>query len=214
MTPVVKNLLILNIFLSVVTFAGHYLLGFELVPMLGMHLPFAEDFLPVQIVTHMFMHSDETIFHILFNMLMLWMIGRPMEMALGAKRFLQLYFAAGFGACALHVGVSWWEYLQLVESGVSSDLELYMIRNQPMVGASGAIFGLLAAFALLFPETEFVLLFPPIPIRAKYLVPILIVGELFLGIASGGQSNVAHFAHLGGAVVGLAAVWLWRGRRV
>ncbi len=230
MTPVVKNILILNLLMSAITFAGHYLLGFELVPLLGMHLPIAEDFMPVQLISHMFMHSDETIFHLLFNMLMLWMIGRHLEMALGPKRFLGLYFAAGLGACALHVGISWWDYAQMEQSIVREFMSLYPdesmahakqiaweqladFRNQPMVGASGAIYGLLATFGLLFPEVEFMLLFPPIPIRAKFLVPGLIVIELLLGISSGGQSNVAHFAHLGGALVGLAAVWIWRGRR-
>lgn len=243
--------------MAVFTFVGRYMTDLPLVDWLGMHLPISEDFMPYQVVTHMFMHSDQTPFHLLFNMLMLWMIGSQLEMALGAKRFLGLYIAAGLGACALHVGISWWEYHQmevaaqaffasptqdgfelfLHKTHLSSTLRAVVVenfnwdhpdvmgavgkqvdellaqnRNIPMVGASGAIFGLLATFGLMFPETQFVLLFPPIPVRAKYMVPILIALELFYGISNAGASNVAHFAHLGGALVGMAAVWLWRGK--
>ncbi|RMF02873.1 MAG: rhomboid family intramembrane serine protease, partial [Bacteroidetes bacterium] len=140
--------------------------------MLALFTPGSSYFQPFQIVTHMFMHGNIT--HLFFNMFGIYMFGPPLEMYWGPKRFLTYYFVAGFGAMALHLLVM---YLQLKGHAVDP-----MSVNVPMLGASGALFGLLAGFAMKFPEQRILLLIPPIPIRAKYFVAIYAAIELYLGL--------------------------------
>ncbi|MDX1407062.1 MAG: rhomboid family intramembrane serine protease [Saprospiraceae bacterium] len=201
-TEVVKHLLIINV---IIYFGAQLLLGAGESRILSLYYPESDFFRPFQFVTHMFMHADLN--HLLFNMLTLFFLGPFVEMALGAKRFLTLYFVAGFGAMLLHLVV--WnlelgaldpaQFQYLMERGVDARV----------VGASGAIYGVLIAFAAMFPDVKLMLLIPPIPIKAKYLALGLIAFDLFSGI-SRMQTGVAHFAHLGGALFGFLLILYWR----
>lgn len=175
-------------------------------------------FQPYQIITHMFMHGG--IAHIFFNMFALLSFGAVLERVWGEKRFLLFYLITGFGAVVLHMGVQMLiiynatgyvdPSVQQLEAAGNVAIIEYLTRT---VGASGAIFGLLTAFAMLFPNTELMLLFIPFPVKAKYFVPIYIAIELYLGIARYGGDNIAHFAHLGGALFGFILVKIWNRNR-
>ena len=171
-------------------------------------------FQPYQVISHMFMHGG--FMHIFFNMYGLFMFGSILERVWGPQRFLLFYLITGFGAVVLHMGVQMWlvhsstgtfdpTIIQLNDAGQTA-IVTYVSRT---VGASGAIFGLLTAFALLFPNTELMLMFIPFPVKAKYFVPIYLAIELYLGVAQYGGDNVAHFAHLGGALFAFILVKLW-----
>lgn len=200
-TEVVKHLLIINV---IIYFGTQFLLPDS--RMLSLYYPASEHFQPYQIVSHMFMHGDFS--HLLFNMLTLFFLGPMVESVMGAKRFLTYYFVAGFGAMLIHILI--W-YIQF--SGLPSQ-EYELLMQHPdvrVLGASGAIYGVLVAFAMLFPNTRLMLLFPPIPIKAKYLVIALIAFDLAFGL-SGRQTGVAHFAHLGGALFGFLMLLYWKKR--
>lgn len=200
-TDVVKNLIIINV---IMFFGTNITLPDGGVALLALHYPASEHFMPIQIVSHMFMHGG--IAHLLFNMYALFLFGSALESYWGPKRFLKFYFICGFGAIALHMGVWHWELQQYSPQ----DFETLMQYPQyAVLGASGAVFGLLAGFGTVFPNTVLSLLFPPISLKAKYFVIIYAVIELFLGIG-GFQSGIAHFAHLGGALFGFLLVMYWR----
>ena len=185
--PVTRVILIINVVLFVLDmFTGHLVLNY-----LGLYSIHTQNFQPYQLVSHMFMHGGFG--HIFFNMFGLFMFGKVLESVLGSKRFFILYFLSGLGAALLQLAIY---YMQ------GSDAL--------MVGASGAVFGILIAFAMLFPNVELMLLFIPFPIKAKYLIPIYAVLELFLGVANFSGDNIAHFAHLGGAVVGFILIKIWK----
>jgi membrane associated rhomboid family serine protease len=141
-------------------------------------------FKPYQLVSHMFAHGG--FFHLFFNMFVLWMFGMMLERAWGPKRFFIFYFVCGLAAAAAQL----------------------LFTNSPAVGASGAIMGLFAAFAYLFPNTELIIFPFPVPVKAKYAVAVMAAIDLFSGINPGG-SNIAHFAHLGGLVMGFILVLIW-----
>ena len=184
-TDVVKHLIILNVLM----FLGTNIIFSDYVPWLYMHFN-SPYFQPFQLVTHMFMHANFQ--HLIFNMFGLYMFGSAVEHAMGPKKFLFYYFSCGFGSMVLHI-----VYLLLTTGfGV-------------FLGASGAIFGILAAYAMLFPDREVFLIFPPILIKALPLVLIYGAIELFLGF-SGVKDGVAHFAHLGGAIFGVLLILYWR----
>ena len=219
---VTKNLLILNVlfFLAKMVFAGQ---GIDLDQKLGMHYPSSPYFEPYQIITHFFMHGD--LFHLLFNMIGLVVIGSHLERVWGKKRYIIFYFITALGAVLLHEAVHGYEIYKLtgelfptIRYGTfgADEMDLYAMNSQlqihyliPTVGASGAIYGLLAAFALLFPNTEFMLLFPPIPIKAKWLALILAGIAIYSGYRNSGDS-IAHFAHLGGMIFGFILVQIWK----
>lgn len=166
---------------------------------LALFFPTSDYFQPYQIVTHMFMHSD--IGHLFFNMFAVFMFGPPLEEAWGPKRFLYYYLFTGFGAMALHMLV---QYIEMSSGGVSP----FMV-NVPVLGASGAVFGILIGFGMLFPNSVVQLLIPPIPLKAKYFVLIYAGLELFLGLGNF-NTGIAHFAHLGGALFGFLLILYWR----
>jgi len=234
MTDVVKNLLILNVlvFLAKIILQNR---GIDLDHILGMHYVESAAFEPYQAVTYMFMHGG--LFHIFFNMFALVIFGSMLERVWGPKRFLIFYFITGIGALVLHVLVQYFQIqslmskvdpqlmtetidflkgkgLELIQNGQNTTSEPYgsinALYNVPMVGASGAIFGILLAFAMYFPNTKLQLLFPPIPIKAKYFVGIYVLVELYMGYSNNTGDNVAHFAHLGGALFGLILVLIWK----
>ena len=203
-TEVVKNLLIINILMF---FATRMLMGDY--PMyvtdfsslgrlkLAMFYPTSEYFRPYQIITHMFMHADFS--HLFFNMFALFMFGPPLESLWGPKRFLYYYLACGFGALGLHMIV---KFIEMNYLGGPSFI------NIPMLGASGAVFGILAGFGIKFPDTRIMLLFPPIPMKARVFVLIYAGLELFLGLGPF-NTGIAHFAHLGGALFGFLLIQYW-----
>ncbi len=226
--PVVKNLIIVNVLIFAATFILEQS-GLNLYTYLGLHFPLSEKFRLHQIFTHMFMHGGLT--HIFFNMFALYMFGRVLESVWGPKRFLTFYLVTGIGAAVLHSFVNYIEYAN-VTSKLSPEQIAYvketgyqiwsegknfsepllgkmnMILNVPTVGASGAVFGILLGFGMLFPNTQLMLLFPPIPIKAKYFVMGYGALELYLGFSQPG-SNVAHFAHLGGMLFGYIMIKYW-----
>jgi membrane associated rhomboid family serine protease len=159
----------------------------------------SEYFQPFQIVTHLFMHAD--VGHLFFNMLAIFFFGPSVEMKLGPQRFFIYYFFTGFGAMALHLLV---KYIDVQYFGGQSYL-----YNVPALGASGAVFGVLLGYAMFFPNNIIQLIFPPIALKAKYMVAIYIVMELFLGLGPF-NTGVAHFAHLGGALFGFLLILYWR----
>ena len=198
--PVVtRNLLILNVIMYVATLINeNFMLG-----TFAMFYPTSPYFRWWQPLTHMFMHGG--FWHIFFNMYTLVMFGMVVERALGTKKFLWFYFITGLGAVALHTGIQWVELTYL-----GGDL-LAAIRT-PMVGASGAIYGVLVAFAMLYPQARMTLLFPPVTLDAKWMVIIFIGIELVTGI-TGTSMGIAHFAHLGGALFGWLLILYWRKTR-
>ena len=212
--PVTRSLLIVNVIMFVATLINeNFMVG-----TFAMFYPTSPFFRWWQPLTHMFMHGGW--WHILFNMYTLVMFGMVVERALGTKKFLILYFVTGLGAVALHTGVEWLQVGRLVStvdgglvtSATEANLQAYsdLIRT-PMVGASGAIYGVLVAFAMLYPEARMTLIFPPVTLDAKWMVAIFIGLELLTGI-TGSQVGIAHFAHLGGALFGFLLVWYWRKR--
>ncbi len=207
--------------------------GIDVTNYLGLHYFTSESFYPHQIITYMFMHDPSSIFHLVFNMFALFMFGRTLEMVWGPRRFLFFYIATGIGAALLNMLIIYiriknlesdinpelvqrvyQEGLEILRSGKNySDPVLgqfNLLINYSMVGASGAVFGILVAFGMLFPNTELMIIPIPIPIKAKYFVILYGILELFLGISNRAGDNVAHFAHLGGLLVGFIIVLYWK----
>ncbi|MBI3134997.1 MAG: rhomboid family intramembrane serine protease [Bacteroidetes bacterium] len=217
MPNVVKNLLIINLlfFLATIVMERN---GVFLISELGLFYPDSPNFKPYQLVTHFFMHGG--IAHIFFNMFSLVMLGSHLERLWGPKRFLLFYFITALGAAFLHMLVQGIELYQLsgsffpLKNEVSVQsidaFRIMMIDSIPTVGASGAIYGLIMAFALLFPNTEFMLLFPPIPIKAKWLALLLGLYALYSGYQNAQGDSVAHFAHLGGMLFGFILIKIWQ----
>ena len=199
-TPVVKNLIIINI----IVFLGQgafpqlefYLMG---------HYPLSPEFRPWQMITHMFMHGGFT--HLLFNMFALFVFGSALEKVWGPKRFLIYYLLCGIGAFFFYeftLGID--IYQQIGSFNPNRDLGW-------VVGASGSVFGLLLGFGMLFPNTQLMLLFPPIPIKAKFFVIGYGVIELMMAFNNSPGDNVAHFAHLGGMLIGYILIKRWQKNR-
>ncbi len=263
-TPVVRNLLIINV---AIYFLG-YLFKFDLSNLFGLHYVFADSFYPFQFVTYMFLHGS--VMHLFSNMFALFIFGPLLEQFWGPKRFLIFYLVTGVGSGILFSITDFFEkhglqeaaeqyvenpnasdfsdfiaahgtigkidgrYVNMAEAASRVEDGLYdfpndaellktsgeivagvydFISNMPMVGASGAVFGILMAFGMLFPNTTLMLLFPPIPIKAKYFVAIYGFFELYTGIQKVPGDNVAHFAHLGGMLVAFILLKLWKNQR-
>ena len=209
MPPVTKNLIIINVlfFLAQFAFAGH---GVNLDYLLGLHFFLASDFHFYQLVTYMFMHGGIT--HILFNMFAVWMFGRVMESYWGSRRFLIYYFVCGIGAGLMQEGVQYVSYLTLDLDGFDPEAVSRALNRWTTIGASGAVYGILLAFGMSFPN-ERLFIFPlPVPIKAKFFVIGYAAIELWLALNNSGD-NVAHFAHLGGMIFGLLLILYWRNNR-
>ena len=218
----IKQLIIINI----IFYFGSQFLGDISYDILALHYFENDKFIISQLISHMFMHGSPS--HILFNMFGLWMFGSPLEQMWGKQKFLFFYFSAGLGAAALQMLVYYIQVQALYDVVETNSLSLsdpaillnYMSQNDynqalssfnsVMVGASGAIYGVLVAFAFSFPNSKLMLLFPPVPIKAKYFVPLLILIDLFFGLSSFSIGSIAHFAHVGGALIGLIMVLYWR----
>jgi len=235
-TDTVKHLIIVNVLMFVGTLTvanGAFYNWFAL------HFPLNVAFQPWQIITHMFMHGG--FMHILFNMFALWMFGTAVEQRFGAKKFLFFYMSSGLGAALCMLGYYYFSFYSgldtLTASGLGKDQILETLNtgmyntgwqqimgaadmqqfigvfNSTMVGASGAIMGILVAFGMLYPESKLMLIFLPVPIKAKYFIPGIIALDLISAIT--GQSffspsNTAYVAHLGGALTGFLIMWYWK----
>jgi membrane associated rhomboid family serine protease len=204
-TPVVRDLLIINILFFVGTSFSD-----DVAMKLALYYPTSSNFRPFQFATHFFMHAN--LFHLFMNMIGLYSLGVMLEMVWGGKRFLAYYFMCAFGASLAHLAMIYFGFdaaSKMIDPAVAAELGMRSQIDIPMVGASGAIYGLLAAIWYLFPDVAFYVYFIPVPIKAKYLVPVLILSDLFFGFSRFGGDNVAHFAHVGGAFVGLIILVTW-----
>ncbi|HIX53968.1 MAG TPA: rhomboid family intramembrane serine protease [Candidatus Sphingobacterium stercoripullorum] len=224
LSPVVKNLLIINI----ICFIGTKIFDYSFY-LFGVFYPDSPFFNIWQLITYMFMHGGFG--HLFFNMFSLFMFGSIIERILGSKRFLKYYLICGLGALVLQYGVQAIEVYQITGTiKAQSYLEFDMLANRvstnlpiskpdfdvltsiyatPLVGASGAIYGLLLAFAYLFPNMSLYLMFIPVPVKAKYFIPILILIEIYLSFSQPG-SSIAHLAHVGGALFGFIMLKVWK----
>lgn len=207
-TPfIVKNLIIINIIVLVATMINENFM-YENFSLFSFHSPF---FKPYQFITHMFMHGG--IWHLFFNMYTLWIFGSILENVWGSKKFLLFYFVTGLGAALLHNLVLEIELSTLqnaVQSGnMAAQTSVMNILRTPTVGASGAIYGVLLGYGMLFPNNIISLIFPPIALKAKWFVIIFGAIELLMGVTGTG-SDVAHFAHLGGMVFGFILIMYWK----
>ncbi len=230
-TEAIKHLLIINVLFFIAT----QLYGDQMYQWLSLWFPKNENFGLWQILTHMFMHGG--LMHIIFNMYGLWAFGSPLERMWGRNKFLFFYFSAGLGAALLHTAANYFFFNQgleaIVGAGFSESQVIDLISNgrympswndavgqntvdsfisafnTPAVGASGAVYGVLVAFAFTYPEAELMLIFLPVPIKAKYFVPLIIVGDLFFCFTNT-NTGIAHFAHIGGALIGFIMMWYWK----
>ena len=232
-TPkIIIHLLIINI----IFFIGTRISGPISNDFLALHYFQNDKFLFTQLFTHLFMHGNEA--HLFFNMFGLWMFGSTLANIWGTSKFLFFYISSGFGAAIVQM-TAYYLNIESVTSeilsyGFSSEIisdmlstgsantrifdyvaqsrleSMYSDFNSVMVGASGAIYGVLVAFTFMFPNSKLMLLFPPIPVKAKYLIPIIILGDLFFGFTSASIGPIAHFAHIGGAITGLLMMWYWK----
>ncbi len=231
-TESIKHLIIINVILFI---APQLFKGIDVQHVLSLHFPENDSFGYWQYLTHMFMHGSFS--HILFNMYGLWAFGTPLEQMWGRNKFLFFYFSAGIGAGAIYTLANYFQfnglYEQLIADGMNAyDIqellntrrynpniisltseqlsEFYGLYHTPAVGASGAIYGVLVAFGLSFPNAKLALIFLPVPIAAKYFIPVMILADLFFGVTSYSIGNIAHFAHIGGAIIGFCIAWYWK----
>lgn len=209
---VVKNLLIINVLFFLATIACEMVLHIDLTDYLGLHYIGASGFQPYQLVTYMFMHGSFA--HLFFNMFALWMFGNTLENIWGPNRFLLFYFICGVGAGLVQELVQYIQYVTTLQDydnvRIAANQVIPMSQYLNMlttVGASGAVYGILLAFGMMFPNSTLYIYFA-IPIKAKWFVIIYGVIELFSGFTS--VDNVAHFAHLGGMLFGLILILYWK----
>ncbi|MEO7768283.1 MAG: rhomboid family intramembrane serine protease [Ferruginibacter sp.] len=210
-TPVVLNLIIINalVFLAQVVSGGNQDVN-PAVDLFALHHYKSIYFQPYQVVTHMFMHGG--FFHLAFNMFALWMFGSMVEKVWGPKRFLIFYFICGLGSAFFQMGSYVHDFWQIDHLNLNAeDFDSYqaMLRNAYTVGASGAIMGVLAAYGYLFPNTELIIIPIPIPVKAKWAIMGMIAIDVFGGVVKVQGDNIAHFAHIGGALIGFLLVLYW-----
>jgi len=228
LTPVVKNLLAINIIMWLVTlvapgFLMRWGVDVSIEDILGMHYWAAEKFNPAQLVTYMFMHGG--FYHMFFNMFALFMFGSALESVWGPRKFLLYYLVTGVGAGIVQQ-LFWTVEFQPIMNAVNATIaqtpeaaatlisqKVDFLNKFITVGASGSVFGLLLAFGWLFPEARLMMIFIPVPIKARVFVLLYGVAELFLGVANFSGDNIAHFAHLGGMLFGAILILIWRKKR-
>jgi membrane associated rhomboid family serine protease len=232
-TDAIKHLIIIN----VIVFVAPQLLQSDFTNILALHFPKNEHFGFWQYVTHMFMHGGFA--HILFNMYGLWAFGTPLEQMWGKNKFIFFYFSSGIGAGLIYTLVNYYQFnsifelfiqagltdhevITILKEGTTNDLrvleaitqqqfnEIFALYNTPAVGASGAVYGVLVAFGMYFKDAKLALIFFPVPIAAKYFIPVMILGDLFFGVTKYSVGNVAHFAHIGGALIGFIIAYYWK----
>ena len=208
--PVTRNIIIINTLILIITSLTKNFM-YETFALFYPSSPFFRWWQPV---THMFMHGGFG--HLFFNMFTLYMFGSVLERVWGPKKYLLYYMVTGLGAALLHTGVEWLQTLywqNIIQTGeasaaVAAAAAMRRMLMTPTVGASGAIYGLLLGYAMLFPDSVMTLIFPPISLKAKWFVLIFAAIELVMGLSGG--DGVAHFAHLGGMLFGLILILIWR----
>jgi membrane associated rhomboid family serine protease len=238
-TGTIKHLIIIN----VLFFVALQVFGERFYDLFAQWFTENDHFKVWQIFTHMFMHHPTFYFHIIMNMFGLWMFGTPLEQLWGKNKFIFFYFSAGIGAVALPLVIDFYQFNSLLEplisSGINKDEILNILNDEKMrlnpdlftqnnfqnlnnifykssVGASGCLMGLIAAFGINFPNSKMAFIFLPVPIAAKYFIPVLLGYEILSGIfgwSSVFGVNIAHFAHVGGAIVGGLIAWYWKNKQ-
>ena len=232
-TDAIKHLIVINI----IVFVAPQLMQTDYTNILALHFPKNEHFGFWQYATHMFMHGGFA--HILFNMYGLWAFGTPLEQMWGKNKFIFFYFSSGIGAGLIYTMVNYYQFnsifelfiqaglnesevIAILKEGSTNDLrvleaitqqqfnEIFALYNTPAVGASGAVYGVLVAFGMYFKDAKLALIFFPVPIAAKYFIPIMILGDLFFGVTKYSVGNIAHFAHIGGALIGFIIALYWK----
>ena len=232
-TDAIKHLIIIN----VIVFIAPQLMQTDYTNILALHFPKNEHFGFWQYATHLFMHGGFA--HILFNMYGLWAFGTPLEQMWGKNKFIFFYFSSGIGAGLIYTLVNYYQFnsiyelfiqagltdsevIAILKEGSTNDLrvlgaisqeqfnEIFALYNTPAVGASGAVYGVLVAFGMYFKDAKLALIFFPVPIAAKYFIPIMILGDLFFGMTKYSVGNIAHFAHIGGALIGFIIAFYWK----
>lgn len=203
---VTKNIIIIN---GIIWLAQFVLLnrgGIDLSQQFGLHFPASSDFRLYQLVTYMFLHDPYSFSHVFFNMFAVFMFGRTLEQVWGQKRFLTYYLVTGIGAGLIQILVLYLRAQALLPQ------EMFSMIDSVTIGASGAVFGILLAFGMLFPNAELFIIPFPFPIKAKWFVIGYGLLELFFGVTNRSGDNVAHFAHLGGMLFGIFMILYWRNR--
>ena len=205
-----KNIIIINVLVMIMTSLN----GDLMYQKFALFYPTSPFFRWWQPVTHMFMHGG--FWHLFFNMYTLYFFGRVLEERWGAKKFLIFYFVTGLGAALIHTGVEWIQMHhwmnQVAEGSMAAQANIHALKITPTVGASGAIYGVLMGFAMLYPDAILTLVFPPVSMKAKWFVLIFGGIELLTGITGVG-GGIAHFAHLGGLIFGYLLIMYWKKKR-
>ena len=208
--PAVKNIIIINVLVMLLTVVKENFM-YENFALFYPTSPFFHWWQPL---THMFMHGG--FWHLFFNMYTLWIFGTVLERVWGTRKFLVFYFVTGIGAALVHTAVEWLQvqhWLGLAAEGsYAAQLSIHTLKMTPTVGASGAIYGVLMGYAMLYPDSILTLIFPPISLKAKWFVLIFAGIELLTGVTGTGGS-IAHFAHLGGLIFGFLLIWYWKKKR-
>ena len=206
----VKNIIIINILVMIMTKLNANFM-YEKFALFYPTSPFFHWWQPV---THLFMHGGFA--HIFFNMYAVYMFGSVLERQWGTKKFLLFYFVSGLGAALVHTGVEWLQMQYwmgaVAEGNVNAVASIHALKVTPTVGASGAVFGLLMGYAMLYPDSIMGLVFPPITMKAKWFVLIYAAIELVTGV-TGTADGIAHFAHLGGLIFAFVLIMYWRAKR-
>lgn len=206
----IKNIIVINVLVMLMTYLNEDFM-YEKFALFYPTSPFFHWWQPV---THMFMHGG--FWHLFFNMYTLYFFGRVLEERWGAKKFLIFYFVTGLGAALIHTGVEWIQMQhwmgQVAEGSMAAQAKIHALKMTPTVGASGAIYGVLMGFAMLYPDAILSLIFPPVSMKAKWFVLIFGGIELLTGITGVG-GGIAHFAHLGGLIFGYLLIMYWKKKR-
>lgn len=210
MPTAIRHIIIINILVMIMTkLNADFMYG-----KFALFYPTSPFFHWWQPVTHMFMHGG--FWHLLFNMYTLYLFGSVLERVWGTKKFLVFYFVTGIGAAAIHTGVEWLQMQswlgQAAQGSIAAQTAIHALNITPTVGASGAIYGVLMGYAMLYPDSLLTLIFPPVTLKAKWFVLIFAAIELLTGVTGTG-GGIAHFAHLGGLVFGFLLIWYWKKRR-
>lgn len=201
---VTKNILIINVIVWIAQFVLLRRANIDLTQQFGLHFPFSDQFRIYQLITYMFLHDPYSFSHVFFNMFAVFMFGRTLEQVWGPKRFLTYYMVTGIGAGLVQIIVMYFRISAVVPP------EMFYAVNSVTVGASGAVFGILLAFGMLFPNAQLFIIPFPFPIKAKWFVIGYGLLELFFGVFNRSGDNVAHFAHLGGMLFGIFMILYWR----
>ena len=205
----VKNIIIINVLVMIMTALNEELM----IEKFALFYPTSPFFHWWQPLTHMFMHGG--FWHLFFNMYTLFIFGSVLERVWGPKKFLIFYFVTGIGAAAVHTGVEWIQMQgwisKAAEGSQSALMAIHQLKMTPTVGASGAIYGVLMGYAMLYPDSVLTLIFPPISMKAKWFVLIFAAIELLTGVTGTG-GGIAHFAHLGGLIFGFILIYVWKKR--